>query len=111
MTERQGLEDFDIISIKMKGRGAITNYDLNSYEVNGIMKSKITTTMDGSVTLKREGINNETEACSLETQSIVQHNHQQLIKSSSFCRHYQNYNLFSSNPYALGGFTGGAGTS
>ncbi|KAG5068596.1 hypothetical protein JHK85_000973 [Glycine max] len=38
VTERQGLEDFDIISIKMKGRGAITNYDLNSYEVNGIMK-------------------------------------------------------------------------
>ena len=111
MREKQGLEDFNIISIKMKGRDAITNYDLNSYEVNGIMKSKITTTMDGSVTLKREGINNETEACSPETQSIVQHNHQQLIKSSSFCRHYQNYNLFSSNPYALGGFTGGAGTS
>ena len=81
MTERQGLEDFDIISIKMKGRGAITNYDLNSYEVNGIMKSKITTSMYGSVTLKREGIDNETEACSPEMKSKITTSMNGIMKS------------------------------
>ncbi|KAG4927907.1 hypothetical protein JHK82_053599 [Glycine max] len=110
-TPEDAARAFDIISIKIKGRDAITNSDLNSYEVDGIMKSQITTAMDGSITLKVDGVDNETEAYPPQTQSVFQHNHQQFINSSSFSRRYQNHNLFSSNPYALGGFIGGVGSS
>lgn len=52
----------DIISKNLKGRDVITNFNLNIYEVNNIMKSKITKTMDGIVTLRKEGSNNDTLA-------------------------------------------------
>ncbi|RDX57893.1 hypothetical protein CR513_62830, partial [Mucuna pruriens] len=106
-TSEDAARAYDIVSIKLKGRDAITNFDWNSYEVSGIMDSVITQAADGSVILQKQGNNNN----EIEARPRSSNNPQQVIRNSSYARASQNPNLTSSNPYTLGGFSGGAGSS
>lgn len=96
-TQEDAARAYDIISIKLKGWKAITNFDITGYEVKHIMESVIIQDADGSVVLEKPEINYEIEA-NPQTNSPVQHNVPQQLSNSSSSHGFQNPNLILSNP-------------
>ncbi|KAL2320812.1 hypothetical protein Fmac_029781 [Flemingia macrophylla] len=103
-TPEDAARAYDIISIKLKGYDAITNFDVYSYEVADIMECVIAQQADGSVVLQIDGRKNETEANpqhNLQNSSLNQNNPQQL-RNEPFSHASQNPNLLSGNPVTQG---------
>ncbi|KAG5043374.1 hypothetical protein JHK87_007289 [Glycine soja] len=101
-TAEDAARAYDIISIKLNGWDALTNFHLNCYDVRCIMESDLTQTTEGIATLRKVDSSGSTEGYP-----------QQLNNSSfsEFSHGFKNPNLIPSNPYTLGGFTAGAGSS
>ncbi|KAL9331626.1 hypothetical protein ACSQ67_001236 [Phaseolus vulgaris] len=108
-TAEDAARAYDIISIKLKGGEAITNFEWNSYETEGIMESVITQATDGSIILQKEGNNKQTEASPQNSSSVQCH--PQPPSNPSFCRCCNSQILTPSNPHALGAFADTAGNS
>ncbi|KAK7285545.1 hypothetical protein RJT34_20320 [Clitoria ternatea] len=109
---------YDITCIKLKGWDAITNFELNSYDVESILESakrevlrniSNPQTMDGSFVMQSGGTNNEIQTYpqSMSSNPLSQHNTQPL--NSSTFHGYQNSNLIQSNPYAHAALFGSTG--
>ncbi|KAK7378195.1 hypothetical protein VNO80_03633 [Phaseolus coccineus] len=108
-TAEDAARAYDIISIKLKGGEAITNFEWSSYETEGIMESVITQATDGSIILQKEGNYKETEASPQNSSSVQCHPQPPSILSS--CRCCNSQILMPSNPHALGAFADTAGNS
>jgi len=106
-TAEDAARAYDIISIKLKGGEAITNFDWNSYETEGIMESVIAQATDGSIILQKE--KNKESGASPQNSSIVQcHPHPPSIPP--FCRCCNKVHT-PCNALALGGFADTVGNS
>ncbi|QCD80527.1 AP2-like factor [Vigna unguiculata] len=108
-TAEDAARAYDIISIKLKGGEAITNFDWNSYETEGIMESVISQSTDGSIILQKEEKNKETEASPQNSSSVQCHSQPPSIPS--ICRCCHNQILTPTNPHALGAIADPAGNS
>lgn len=108
-TAEDAARAYDIISIKLKGGKAITNFDWNSYETEGIMESVIAQATDGSIILQKEEKNKETEASPQNSSSVQCHPLPPSIPS--ICRCCHNQILTPTNPHALGNIADTAGNN
>ncbi|BAT85300.1 hypothetical protein VIGAN_04282900 [Vigna angularis var. angularis] len=108
-TAEDAARAYDIISIKLKGGKAITNFDWNSYETEGIMESVIAQATDGSIILQKEEKSKEPEASPQNSSSVQCHPLPPSIPS--ICRCCHNQILTPTNPHALGTIADTAGNS
>lgn len=79
-TEEEAAEAYDIAAIKFRGTTAVTNFEMNRYDIEAVMKSSFPVGSGGGGAAKRHKLSLESPSSSSSDHNLQQ---QQLIPSSS----------------------------
>ncbi|XP_038703828.1 AP2-like ethylene-responsive transcription factor AIL1 [Tripterygium wilfordii] len=92
-TQEEAAEAYDIAAIKFRGLNAVTNFDMNRYDVNSIMESSSLPIGGAAKRLK------EVEQASAETTLALDAHLLRRSRSSSDPHHHHHDNIISSHQY------------